>query len=35
VIPDITVHDADVARFILGEDPVSVVAQMLMAAPNR
>ncbi len=28
VIPDITVHDADVARFILGEDPVSVVAQM-------
>ncbi len=28
VIPDITVHDADVARFILGEDPVSVVAEM-------
>ena len=28
VIPDITVHDADVARFILGEDPVSVVAKM-------
>lgn len=28
VIPDITVHDADVARFHLGEDPVSVVAQM-------
>jgi len=28
VIPDITVHDADVARFLLGEDPVSVVAQM-------
>ncbi|MEM7317573.1 MAG: Gfo/Idh/MocA family oxidoreductase [Pseudomonadota bacterium] len=27
VIPDITVHDADVARFLLGEDPVSVVAQ--------
>ncbi len=26
VIPDITVHDADVARFLLGEDPVSVVA---------
>jgi 1,5-anhydro-D-fructose reductase (1,5-anhydro-D-mannitol-forming) len=23
VIPDITVHDADVARFLLGEDPVS------------
>ncbi len=28
VIPDITVHDADVARFILGEDPHTVVAQM-------
>ncbi|OYW62565.1 MAG: fructose reductase [Rhodobacterales bacterium 12-65-15] len=28
VIPDITVHDADVARFLLGEDPVSVVAGM-------
>lgn len=28
VIPDITVHDADVARFLLGEDPVTVVAQM-------
>lgn len=28
VIPDITVHDADVARFLLGEDPVLVVAQM-------
>ena len=28
VIPDITVHDADVARFLLGEDPVSVVAAM-------
>lgn len=28
VIPDITVHDADVVRFLLGEDPVSVVAQM-------
>ncbi|MEL6960430.1 MAG: Gfo/Idh/MocA family oxidoreductase [Pseudomonadota bacterium] len=28
VIPDITVHDADVTRFILGEDPVNVVAQM-------
>ncbi|RED14435.1 Gfo/Idh/MocA family protein [Pontivivens insulae] len=28
VIPDITVHDADVARFILGEDPVRVTAQM-------
>ncbi len=28
VIPDITVHDADVTRFLLDEDPVSVVAQM-------
>ncbi|WP_299401747.1 Gfo/Idh/MocA family oxidoreductase [uncultured Roseobacter sp.] len=28
VIPDITVHNADVARFLLGEDPQSVVAQM-------
>lgn len=28
VIPDITVHDADVARFLLGEEPVDVVAQM-------
>ena len=28
VIPDITVHDADVARFLLGETPVSVVAMM-------
>jgi 1,5-anhydro-D-fructose reductase (1,5-anhydro-D-mannitol-forming) len=28
VIPDITVHDADVARFLLGEDPLRVVAQM-------
>ncbi|MBR0554448.1 Gfo/Idh/MocA family oxidoreductase [Ciceribacter sp. L1K23] len=28
VIPDITVHDADVARFLLDEDPKSVVAQM-------
>jgi 1,5-anhydro-D-fructose reductase (1,5-anhydro-D-mannitol-forming) len=28
VIPDICVHDADVARFILGEDPATVVAQM-------
>ncbi len=27
VIADITVHDADTARFLLGEDPVSVVAQ--------
>ncbi|KAF0114818.1 MAG: oxidoreductase-like protein [Rhodobacteraceae bacterium] len=28
VIPDITVHDADVARFLLDETPVSVVAQL-------
>ena len=28
VIPDITVHNADVARFLLGEDPDTVVAQM-------
>lgn len=28
VIPDITVHDADVARFLLGEEPQTVVAQM-------
>jgi 1,5-anhydro-D-fructose reductase (1,5-anhydro-D-mannitol-forming) len=28
VIPDITVHDADVARFLLDEDPETVVAQM-------
>ncbi|SPH17191.1 1,5-anhydro-D-fructose reductase [Defluviimonas aquaemixtae] len=28
VIPDITVHDADVARFLLGEDPETVAAQM-------
>jgi 1,5-anhydro-D-fructose reductase (1,5-anhydro-D-mannitol-forming) len=28
VIPDITVHDADVARFLTGEDPVAVVAEM-------
>ncbi|MDP4031881.1 MAG: Gfo/Idh/MocA family oxidoreductase [Pseudorhodobacter sp.] len=27
VIPDITVHDADTVRFLLGEDPVAVVAQ--------
>lgn len=28
VIPDITVHNADVARFLLAEDPAAVVAQM-------
>ena len=28
VIADLTVHNADTARFLLGEDPVSVVANM-------
>ncbi|MGC3939672.1 Gfo/Idh/MocA family protein [Roseobacter sp. EG26] len=28
VVPDITVHNADVARFLLNEDPQSVVAQV-------
>jgi len=28
VIPDITVHNADTVRFLLGEDPVFVVADM-------
>lgn len=28
VVPDITVHDADVARFLLDEDPYDVVAQL-------
>lgn len=28
VVVDITVHDADVARFLLGEDPQTVVAQV-------
>jgi len=28
VIADLTVHNADCVRFLLGEDPVSVVAQM-------
>jgi 1,5-anhydro-D-fructose reductase (1,5-anhydro-D-mannitol-forming) len=27
VVPDITVHDADVARFLLDEDPQTIVAQ--------
>ncbi|MFP7571090.1 Gfo/Idh/MocA family protein [Marivita sp. S2033] len=27
VIPDITVHDADTVRFLLGEDPVDVIAK--------
>lgn len=28
VIPDLTVHNADMVRFILGEDPQEIVAQM-------
>ena len=28
VIPDITVHNADVVRFLLGEDPISIVGSM-------
>jgi 1,5-anhydro-D-fructose reductase (1,5-anhydro-D-mannitol-forming) len=35
VIPDITVHDADVARFLLDETPVSVVAQMVTSGMGR
>jgi len=35
VIPDITVHDADVARFLLGEDPETVVAQMGVSGMGR
>jgi 1,5-anhydro-D-fructose reductase (1,5-anhydro-D-mannitol-forming) len=35
VIPDITVHDADVARFLLDETPVSVVAQMVASGMGR
>ena len=35
VIPDITVHDADVARFILGEDPETVVAQMAASGMGK
>lgn len=35
VIPDITVHDADVARFLLDEDPVSVVAEMTSSGMGR
>lgn len=31
VIPDLTVHNADVVRFILGEDPHEVSAQMGMS----
>lgn len=35
VIPDITVHDADVARFLLDETPVSVVAEMAASGLGR
>jgi 1,5-anhydro-D-fructose reductase (1,5-anhydro-D-mannitol-forming) len=35
VIPDITVHDADVARFLLGENPQTVVAQMCASGLGR
>jgi 1,5-anhydro-D-fructose reductase (1,5-anhydro-D-mannitol-forming) len=35
VVPDITVHDADVARFLLGEDPVSVVAEVTSSGLGR
>lgn len=35
MIPDITVHDADVVRFLTGEDPVSVVAQMAASGLGR
>ncbi len=35
VIPDITVHDADVVRFLLGEDPVSVVAKMAVSGMGQ
>jgi len=35
VIADITVHDADVARFLLGEDPLSVVAQVAASGMGR
>jgi 1,5-anhydro-D-fructose reductase (1,5-anhydro-D-mannitol-forming) len=35
VIPDITVHDADVTRFLLGEDPVTVVAQMIASGMGQ
>ncbi len=35
VIPDITVHDADVVRFLTGEDPVAVVAMMAASGLGR
>jgi 1,5-anhydro-D-fructose reductase (1,5-anhydro-D-mannitol-forming) len=35
VIPDITVHDADVARFLLDEDPMTVVAQSVSSGMGQ
>lgn len=35
VIPDLTVHNADVVRFILGEDPQSVSAQMCVSGMGQ
>lgn len=35
VIPDITVHDADVARFLLEESPRTVVAEMAASGMGR
>jgi 1,5-anhydro-D-fructose reductase (1,5-anhydro-D-mannitol-forming) len=35
VVPDITVHDADVVRFLLGEDPQTVVAQVSSSAMSQ
>jgi 1,5-anhydro-D-fructose reductase (1,5-anhydro-D-mannitol-forming) len=35
VIPDITVHDADTVRFLLDEDPVTVLAQAGMSGMGQ
>jgi 1,5-anhydro-D-fructose reductase (1,5-anhydro-D-mannitol-forming) len=35
VIPDITVHDADVVRFLTGEDPDTVVAQAVTSGMGQ
>lgn len=35
VIPDITVHDADVTRFLLDEDPIDVVAQLAQSGMGQ
>jgi 1,5-anhydro-D-fructose reductase (1,5-anhydro-D-mannitol-forming) len=35
VVPDITVHDADVVRFLLDEDPQSVVAQVAVSGMGQ